>query len=105
MRVEGEVFVVAPIQTAISRLLTLERSHPAGTTMNVEGAMMDYFDYETVAREARLTQEQLSQVIERVRRDFPTDPMLRELHVLRACRAIRDGEVTLAQFLAEPAAA
>jgi hypothetical protein len=44
---------------------------------------MEYFDYETAA----------------VRRDYPHDEMLFELHVMRACRAIRDGAVSLAEIL------
>ena len=52
---------------------------------------MDYFDYESVAREARLTEEELRQLAETVRRDYPSNKMLYELRLLRACRAIRDG--------------
>ncbi len=61
---------------------------------------MDYFDYQGVAREAGLNPDQLRQVMEAVRRDYPSDPMLFELHVLRACRAIRDGTATLEQLIA-----
>jgi hypothetical protein len=64
---------------------------------------MDYFDYETMARDARLTPEQLRQVADAVRRDYPSDQMLFELHVLRACRAIRDGVVSLAEVIRETA--
>jgi hypothetical protein len=46
----------------------------------------------------------LQQVVAVVRRDYPNDQMLFELHVLRACRAIRDGMVTLEQVLKETAA-
>jgi hypothetical protein len=34
-----------------------------------------------------------------VRIEFPTDDMLYELHVLRACMAIRDGYVSLEDAL------
>jgi len=34
-----------------------------------------------------------------VRAEFPTDDMLYELHVLRACMAIRDGYVSLENAL------
>jgi hypothetical protein len=34
-----------------------------------------------------------------VRKEFPTDGMLYELHLLRACMAIRDGYVTLENAL------
>lgn len=47
---------------------------------------MDYFDYESAAHEAGLTEDQLAAVKEAVRHEFPTDDMMWELHVLRACR-------------------
>ena len=56
---------------------------------------MDYFDYESAAREADLTEEQLAAVKEAVRQEFPNDDMMWELHVLRACLAIRDGHATV----------
>ena len=65
---------------------------------------MEYFDYQSVARDAGITAEDLARLIERVRRDFPCDQMLRELHVLRMCRAILRRRVTLQQALAEPSA-
>ncbi len=64
---------------------------------------MDYFDYQAVANEAGLTSEQLQQIAEAVRRDYPSDAMLFELHVLRACRAIRDGAATFEQVVSQPA--
>ncbi len=63
----------------------------------------DYFDYETMARQAGLSPAQLDQIVERVRRDYPSDLMLCELHILRACRAIRDHRVTITEVLADPA--
>jgi hypothetical protein len=63
---------------------------------------MEYFDYRSAADEAGITPAQLAQIVERVRRDHPEDQMLCELHVLRACRAIRDRQVTMEQVLAEP---
>ncbi|HET6456104.1 MAG TPA: hypothetical protein VFI02_16990 [Armatimonadota bacterium] len=56
---------------------------------------MNYFDYESAAHEAGLTEDQLSAVKEAVRQEFPTDDMMWELHVLRACLAIKDGHATL----------
>jgi len=56
---------------------------------------LDYFDYETAAREAGLGEEELAAVKEAVRQEFPTDDMMWELHVLRACLAIKDGHATL----------
>jgi hypothetical protein len=63
---------------------------------------MEYFDYETMARDAGLNPEQLGLLANTVRGEFPSDLMLFELHMLRACRAIRDGSVKLEQILARP---
>jgi hypothetical protein len=56
---------------------------------------MKYFDYESVAREAEIPAEKLRKLVKRVREEFPHDPMMCELHVLRACLAIRDGHIRL----------
>lgn len=60
---------------------------------------MRYFDYERVAREARVPAEKVALILEVFRRDYPHDQMLCELHVLRACMAIRDGHATLEGIL------
>jgi hypothetical protein len=52
---------------------------------------MKYFDYESVAREAKIPEEKLRKLINLVRQEFPNDPMMAELHALRACLAIRVG--------------
>jgi len=54
-----------------------------------------YFDYEEVAREARIPPEKLDNLRSSVKREFPHDEMMYELHLLRACLAIRDGVLTL----------
>jgi hypothetical protein len=59
----------------------------------------EYFDYTRAAREAGLTPEQLRSVIRLFEADYPHDVMLRELHILRACNAIRRGTVTIQQVL------
>lgn len=56
---------------------------------------MRYFDYGAVARAAGLSGDDLAAVMEAIRRDFPADDMMWELHILRACTAIRDGYATL----------
>jgi hypothetical protein len=62
-----------------------------------------YFDYEQVAREAKIPPDQLAALGTLVRQEFPWDDMMYELHLLRVCTAIRDGHVTLEQALkAEP---
>jgi hypothetical protein len=60
-----------------------------------------YFDYLTPAKAAGITDEQLRIIKQMFRSDYPGDDMLYELHILRACNAIRDGFVTIQQVLAE----
>lgn len=64
---------------------------------------MRYFDYEKVAHEANIPPDKLAELCKMVREDFPQDDMLYELHVLRACMAIKEGVVTIADAIqAEP---
>jgi hypothetical protein len=56
--------------------------------------MADHFDYDKMAREANLSPAQLEVIKQGVRLEYPLDQMLFELHVLRACRVIRDGLAT-----------
>ena len=66
---------------------------------------MKYFNYEKVAAEAGISPEKLQELEERIRQEFPSDEMMYELHVLRACMAVRDGHIKLADALGtEPAA-
>jgi len=60
---------------------------------------MKYFDYETVAREAKIPPEKVKSLVKLMREEFPNDPLMCELHVLRACMAIRDGHVTVEDAL------
>ena len=60
---------------------------------------MKYFDYETVAREASIPPEKMKRLVQLMREEFPNDPLMRELHILRACMAIRDGHITLEDAL------
>ncbi|MBM3497916.1 MAG: hypothetical protein FJX74_04515 [Armatimonadetes bacterium] len=57
------------------------------------------FAWEHVAAEAGITPGQLAAIERAVRQEFPHDDMLYELHVLRACRAIRSGTCTVEQIL------
>jgi hypothetical protein len=68
---------------------------------------MRYFDYERVAREAGISAEDLGRLCHLIRQEFPGDDMLYELHVMRACRIIKDGPYTMEQIVADltPAAA
>ena len=61
---------------------------------------MRYFDYNPVARQAGIPDEKLATLCQWLRREFPADDMLYELHVLRACMAIRDGLTSLEEVLA-----
>lgn len=61
---------------------------------------MDYFDYETVAREARIPSHQLARIVAIMEQEFPHDQMMCELHILRTCMAIRDGHISLDRALA-----
>lgn len=64
---------------------------------------MRYFDYENVAREAGLPADKLAEICRLMRREFPRDDMLYELHVLRACMAVRDGHVRVGDLLRQEA--
>lgn len=61
--------------------------------------MSDYFDLDTAAKSADLSDADLQRLRDLMRREFPDDPMMQDLHVLRACMAISDGRVTLAEAL------
>lgn len=58
-----------------------------------------HFDYVRVAREAGVTDEQVAQVERVWVTEFPNDPHLRELHLLRTFMAIRDGQCTIEEAL------
>jgi len=60
---------------------------------------MRYFDYDNAAREAGIPPDKLVELCRSIRQDFPKDDMMYELHVLRACMAIRDGHVRLEDAL------
>lgn len=60
---------------------------------------MRYFDYKQVAREAHIPDPKLAEICDLVRREFPKDEMMYELHVLRVCAAVRDGYVRLEDVL------
>jgi len=65
---------------------------------------MRYFDYEQTAREAGIPEQDLAAIVQAMRREFPDDDMMWELHVLRACIAVRDGKVELEEVLSRRAA-
>ncbi|MBT3190918.1 MAG: hypothetical protein HN341_00020 [Verrucomicrobia bacterium] len=59
------------------------------------------FDYTSAARRISLPDAHLRKLCDLVRRDFPDDDMMFELHVLRALMAVESGKVTVAQILEE----
>ena len=63
-----------------------------------------YFDYRGPAAAAGVSPQDLQSIIRIFEADYPSDLMLRELHILRACRAILEGRSTIRQLLAPQAA-
>ena len=62
---------------------------------------MRYFDYETIARQAGIPAGQLARLARSFAEEEPNDPMLAELHTMRACMAIKAGRLTLEEALGE----
>jgi hypothetical protein len=60
---------------------------------------MRHFDYEKAAKQAKIPPRSMARLRALVRRDFPHDDMLFELHMLRICVSIRDGRLTVEQAL------
>jgi len=56
---------------------------------------MRYFDFKRLAREAGIPADKMEELCQSIRREFPKDDMMYELHVMRACMAIRDGYISL----------
>jgi len=62
---------------------------------------MRYFDHQKAGREAGIPADKLDQLVELFRLEEPHDPMLAELHSVRAFMAIKNGRVTIDAALAE----
>ena len=62
---------------------------------------MRYFDYEAMARSAGIPPEKLALIVAMFQEELPCDPMLAELHILRACMAIKEGRLTVEEALEE----
>ena len=60
---------------------------------------MRYFDFEKLARDAGIPADKMEELCQSIRREFPRDEMMYELHVLRACMAVRDGHIRLEDAL------
>ena len=61
--------------------------------------LMKYFDYESIAGEAKIPEEKLRKLVKLAGQEFPHDQMMAELHTLRACLAIRDGHIQIDEAL------
>ncbi len=48
---------------------------------------IDYFDYKRLARNMKVPNTILKKIEREVKKEFPSDKMLYELHVLRAVRS------------------
>ena len=64
---------------------------------------MYYFDYEKVGQEAKIPVDKMEILRQIVRREFPKDEMMYELHLLRVCMAIREGLITTEEAIKESA--
>ena len=64
---------------------------------------MPFFDYEKAGHEAGIPPDVLAEICRTMRAEFPGDDMMYELHVLRACMAVKSGIVRL-EDVAHPAA-
>lgn len=62
---------------------------------------MRYFDYETIARQAGIPAGQLARLVKSFADEEPNDPMLAELHTMRACMAIKAERLTLEEALGD----
>lgn len=60
---------------------------------------MRFFDCEKIAREAKISPDKLEKLRRLIRQEFPRDEMMYELHLLRACMAIKNGILTVEQAL------
>ncbi|MCX6377089.1 MAG: hypothetical protein NTU88_13830 [Armatimonadetes bacterium] len=49
-----------------------------------------YFDWEKMAQELGLPDESVARIVEDARREFPDDPMMCELHIIRALRSAHE---------------
>lgn len=60
---------------------------------------MRFFDCEKVASQANIPPDKLEKLRHLIRQEFPRDEMMYELHLLRACMAIKNGMVTVEEAL------
>jgi hypothetical protein len=59
------------------------------------------FNYEAIAKRINLPEERLSEIGKIIRKDFPRDEMMFELHMLRVLMALERKDLTLEDLLKE----
>ena len=59
------------------------------------------FNYEAIAKRINLPEERLSAIGKIIRKDFPRDEMMFELHMLRVLMALERKALTLEDLLKE----
>ncbi len=59
------------------------------------------FNYEAIAKRINLPEERLSEIGKIIRKDFPRDEMMFELHMLRILMALERKDLTLEDLLKE----
>jgi len=52
--------------------------------------MGTFFDWEKMAEELGISERQTAEIVEAARREFPDDPMMSELHIIRALRSAHE---------------
>lgn len=62
---------------------------------------MGMFNLEKVKRESELSPAELARLERTVREEFAGDEMLFELHLVRAIRAIKAGQINIEEALSE----
>ena len=60
------------------------------------------FNYEAIAKRINLSEERLSEIGKIIRKDFPRDEMMFELHMLRVLMALERKGLTLEDLFKEP---
>lgn len=64
---------------------------------------MRYFDYEKVFQEAKIPSDKMEILRRIIHEEFPRDEMMYELHLLRACMAIKEGLISIEEAIKETA--
>ena len=60
------------------------------------------FNYEAIAKRINLPEERVSEIGKIIRKDFPRDELMFELHMLRVLMALERKDLTLEDLFKEP---